>query len=144
MPLADGVKLGSVYLPPTTRQVITISSPSCFGPNCVPFSWRPQRSSMSGCSGSTKIAKQKKKEAVSEGGRERESTAGGTLWVLTARTPAQAGRQPGGTSLFSILTYYRQIETEALRLGCAKVHTTTVNALIMTFDILQNSSTIIV
>lgn len=44
------------------------------------------------------------------------------------------------TSLFSILTYYRQIETEALRLGCAKVHTTTVNALIMTFDILQNSS----
>lgn len=95
MPLADGVKLGSVYLPPTTRQVITISSPSCFGPNCVPFSWRPQRSSMSGCSGSTKIAKQKKKEAVSEGGRERESTAGGTLWVLTARTPAQAGRQAG-------------------------------------------------
>lgn len=122
--------------------MITISSPSCLGPNCVPFSWRPQRSSISGCSGSTKITKQKK-DTVSEEGRdrERERNRAQCRWQYTAfdSLHTRTGRQRH-TSLFSILTYYRQIETEALRLGCAKVHTTTVNALIMTFDILQNSS----
>lgn len=52
--LSSSFVVSQLNLPPTTRQVITISSPSCLGPNWVPFSWRPQRSMMIGCSGSTK------------------------------------------------------------------------------------------
>lgn len=43
----------SFNLPPVTRHVSTMSSPSSIGPNIVPFSWWPQRFNTNGYSGGT-------------------------------------------------------------------------------------------
>lgn len=43
----------SFDLPPVTRHVSTMSSPSSIGPNIVPFCWWPQRFNTNGYSGGT-------------------------------------------------------------------------------------------
>lgn len=40
-------------LPPTTRHVSIMSSPSSIGPSIVPFNWRPHLFRTNGCSGGT-------------------------------------------------------------------------------------------
>lgn len=40
-------------LPPTTRHVSIMSSPSSIGPSIVPFNWRPHLFKTNGCSGGT-------------------------------------------------------------------------------------------
>lgn len=56
------INLKENHLPPTTRHVNIISSPSSIGPRIVPFSWRPQRFKTKGGSGGTEKEKKKKSQ----------------------------------------------------------------------------------